>query len=137
MEMFYGVDQEEMLHLVDYITRCFDLTPEDEQAMVDVESLHALIVSARGRDAEGLPTELHEGYGWKWGVTDLEVRDLIFQEFLGWMPRYHLKGYSAFELSNDLAQDDMDGEGFEDEEWPDDFKFKLRKDPPEEDGFLN
>lgn len=137
MEMFYGIDQEEMLNLVDYITRCFDLTPEDEQAMVDVESLHALIIAARGRGAEKLPVELHEGYDWKWGVTDLEVRDLIFQEFLGWMPRYHLKGHSAYELSNDLAQEDMDVDDFEGEEWPEGFKFKLRKDPPEEDGFLN
>lgn len=137
MGMIYGIGQEEMLLMVDYITRCFDLTLEDEQALVNVETLHSLIITVRGRNAEDLPNELHEGFGWKWGVADLEVRDLIFQELLDQMPRYHLKGNSVLELNDYLAQDYLEEDAYEDEEWPEDFKFKLRKDPPEEDGFLN
>ncbi len=136
MGMLYGIEPGEMLHLVDYITRAFDLTEEDELMLADVEFIHSIIISLRGRGAEFVPKFLHEELGWKWGVADLEARDLIFQELLDQIPRYHLKGHSVADLSGFKSEDDESEDDF-DEAWMDELKFKLRKDPEDEDNFLN
>lgn len=137
MEMLYGIGSVEMLQLVDYITRSFDLTPEDELMLIDVEALHAIIVNLRKRGAEKIPQQLHEELGWEWGVKDLEARELIFQELLERIPRYHLKGHSLADLNNSSDLEEGEEDYLSEGDWMDEFNFKLRQDPPESDDFLN
>lgn len=139
MNMLHGISPFELLKLVDYITRAFELDEEQEEVLGDVRFLHAIMVELKGRDAKAVPRFFTRKLGWKWGVEDKEARELIFQEMLEQIPRFHLKGHSAAELSGESDEEPEDGEEgfFNEEEIPEELKFKMRKPKAEDDQFLN
>ena len=137
MNMQYGITPLELLTLMDYIHTSFEVNEETEDLLTDIEFLHTIIVTLRGRGARYMPKYFHEELGWAWTITDKEAREFIFQDLLNQIPRFHLKGHSVAELDGEEEDEYDEEELFFEDDIPDEFKFKLRKPKPEEDQFLN
>lgn len=137
MDMQYGITPLELLTLMDYINTSFEVNDEIEALLTDVEFLHTIIVTLRGRGARYMPKYFHEELGWEWAINDKESREFLFQDLLNQMPRFQLKGHSVAELDGE-EEDEYDEEEliFEDD-IPEEFKFKMRKPKPDDDQFLN
>lgn len=138
IEMLHGVAPQEIMLLIDYIVRVFHTTEEVEAMMGDTDFLQSLVISLKGRSAHFVPDFLHEQMGWSWSVGDEEVRELIFQELLEMMPRFHLKGHSEAELSG-LLDEDLEDEGEEpmEEDFFDELSLRRRRQGGDDDKFLN
>lgn len=137
MNMQYGITPLELLTLMDYINTSFEVNDETEDLLTDIEFLHTIIITLRGRGARYMPKYFHEELGWAWMITDKEAREFIFQDLLNQIPRFHLKGHSVAELDGEEEDEYDEEELFFEDDIPEEFKFKLRKPKPEEDQFLN
>ncbi|MFZ2256791.1 MAG: hypothetical protein WAV55_01455 [Clostridiaceae bacterium] len=137
MDMQYGITPLELLTLMDYINTSFEVNDEIEALLTDVEFLHTIIVTLRGRGARYMPKYFHEELGWEWAINDKESREFLFQDLLNQMPRFQLKGHSVAELDGEEEDEYDEEELFFEDDIPEEFKFKMRKPKPDDDQFLN
>ena len=137
MDMQYGITPLELLTLMDYINTSFEVNDEIEALLTDVEFLHTIIVTLRGRGARYMPKYFHEKLGWEWAINDKESREFLFQDLLNQMPRFQLKGHSVAELDGEEEDEYDEEELFFEDDIPEEFKFKMRKPKPDDDQFLN
>lgn len=137
MNMIYGITPLEVLTVMDYINNSFVANEDTETLLTDLEFLHTIIVTLRGRGARYIPKYFHEELGWGWAINDKEAREFIFQDLLNQIPRFHLKGHSVVELEGDEEDEYDEDDSFFDDEIPEEFNFKMRKPKSEDDQFLN
>lgn len=144
MTMIHGITPMELLKVFDWLTTTYHLDVADEERLGDINFLHEIVMGIRSRSGEGMLEFLHDSQGWSWEITDPEARDIIFQEFLYHMARFHLKGNSQAELDGveednpflDLLGLDEE-ELFFDDDMPEEFNFRLRKTDDDDKGYLN
>ena len=146
MNMIHGITPFELLKVFDWLTTTYHLEEEGEEMLGDINFLHSIVMEIRSRHGEEMPQFLHDMLGWEWEISDPEARDLIYQDLLHHMARFHLKGNSQAQLDGeeeehpffDLDDVEEEEELFFEDDMPEEFNFKLRKTKDDDDtDYLN
>ncbi len=145
MNMIHGITPFELLKVFDWLTTTYHLDEDDEEMLGDINFLHSIVMEMRSRHGEEVPQFLHDMLGWGWEISDPEARDLIYQDLLYHMARFHLKGNSQSHLDGveedhpffDLDEEEEEDELFFEDDMPEEFNFKLRKKKDDDKDYLN
>lgn len=145
ISMIHGIMPYEMMRVYDWLESTFRLDDVGEEMIGDINFLHGVIMDMRSRHGEDVPEFLHENLGLEWEISDPEARELIYQDLLRHIPRFHLKGHSQAQLDGEEVvmdpfsdfDEEEDEELFFEDDMPEEFNFRLRKKKDDDDNYLN